>query len=371
MSLLLRFDSAEFPENDAEELWREGLDAMFEIQRPKNPPAPFRASQESWALGGMLLTAHVTHGETAFHRTRRKIATSGVDHYLVHCLLDGTLLSTFGRDTQEVSLGSVVVRDLAVENTGVTRDAPMLTLTIPRQAIDRRTGGSLRLHGLYWRPADPIGQLVASHMHSLAAVATAMDDEQSRVAGEATLDFLAACVLRRAERREESGDPRLTPMVRAQALSFIEANLAAPDLGPARLRDVLKISRTALYELFEPMGGVAEYVRARRLDEAMRRLESPMHARELIGAIACAVGFMSESTFNRAFRERFGCTPTEARGRRVASTFTGFGMTAGSGMDGARAALDGVPGASGAMNWKRNMRSIGAETDAQIRGLRA
>jgi AraC-like DNA-binding protein len=355
MSTLIRYDSAEFPEDDAEEIWREGLDAVFEIERPKDPPAPFRASQESWGLGGMLLTAHVTHGDVAFHRTKRKIATSGVDHYLVHCLLDGTLTSTFGRDSQTVALGSVVMRDLAVENTGTTRDAPMLTLTIPRQAIDRRTGGSLRLHGLYWEAADPIGRLVASHMRSLANVATAMDDEQSRIAGDATLDFLAACVLRRAERREESGDPRLTPMVRAQALSFIESNLADTSLGPERLRETLKVSRTALYELFEPMGGVAEYVRARRLDEAMRRLESPMHSRDLIGAIACSVGFMSESTFNRAFKERFDCTPTEARGRRGATIFTGYSVSAIKGATGMH------PGA----------RSIGAQTAAQIRALRA
>src|ERR1700712_1736278 len=241
MPLILKFDSADFAENDAEALWREGLDAMFEIQRPRTPVTPFRASQESWALGGMLLTSHITYGEAVYGRTKRKIATSGVDHYLVHCLLDGRMSSTFGRDTHEVSLGSVVMRDLAVENVGMTRDAPMLTLMIPRQAIDRRTGGLLRLHGLSWETTDPIGRLVASHMRSLANVATSMDDDESSVAGEATLDFLAACVLRRAERREESGDPRLTPMVRAQALSYIEGNLADPSLGPARLRETLKV----------------------------------------------------------------------------------------------------------------------------------
>ncbi|AME25453.1 MULTISPECIES: helix-turn-helix domain-containing protein [Burkholderiaceae] len=355
MPLILKFDSADFAENDAEEIWREGLDAMFEIQRPKTPVTPFRASQESWTLGGMLLTSHITHGEVAFQRTKRKIATSGVDHYLVHCLLDGRLLSTFGRDTHEVSLGSVVVRDLAVENIGISRDAPMLTLMIPRQAIDRRTGGLLRMHGLSWEATDPIGRLVASHVRSLANVAASMDDEESSVAGEATLDFLAACVLRRAERCEESGDPRLTPMVRAQALSYIEGNLADPDLGPARLRDTLKVSRTALYALFEPMGGVADYVRARRLDEAMRRLESPMHTRDLIGAIACAVGFMSESTFNRAFKERFGCTPTEARARCSASGVTSIRTSAN-----ARRRRD-----------AQDARSIGAETAALVRELRA
>jgi AraC-like DNA-binding protein len=355
MSSPIRFDSAEFAEKDAEEIWREGIDAIFEIQRPKDPPAPFRAKMESWALGGMLLMSHVVGGDVEFQRTRRRIATSGIDHYLVHCLLDGTLMSTFGRDTQQVPLGSVVMRDLVVENIGFTRDAPMLTLTIPRQAIDRRTGGALRMHGLSWDPTDPIGVLIASHMRTLASVATAMDDEQALVAGEATLDFIAACVLRRAGRWAESGDPRLTPVIRAQALSYIEGNLADTSLGPARLREILKVSRTALYELFEPMGGVAEYVRARRLDEAMRRLESPLHARDLIGAIACAVGFMSESTFNRVFKERFGCTPTEARGRRAGGVFTGFGVTATG--NGARHPDD--------------ARGVGAMTAAKIRDLRA
>ena len=49
MSPPIRFDSAEFAENDAEEIWREGIDAIFEIQRPKDPPVPFRAKMESWA----------------------------------------------------------------------------------------------------------------------------------------------------------------------------------------------------------------------------------------------------------------------------------------------------------------------------------
>ena len=43
MSPPIRFDSAEFAENDAEEIWREGIDAIFEIKRPNVASAPFRA----------------------------------------------------------------------------------------------------------------------------------------------------------------------------------------------------------------------------------------------------------------------------------------------------------------------------------------
>jgi AraC-like DNA-binding protein len=307
----LRFDSSVFRESDAEEIWRDGLSAMYEIERPTL--SPFRASIDSWNLGTMLLTRHFVQDEVSFQRTKRKIATSGIDHYLIHCLLDGTLTSTFGRGEQRVALGSVAVRDLAVENTGFTRDAPILTLIIPRQALDRRMEPDMRIHGVTWSATDPIGQLVAAHMRSLADVATSMDSQESGIAADGTLDFLAACLIRKAERPVVTGDPRLAPVLRAQALTFVEQHLSDPGLSPLSVCYALGVSRTTLYELFEPIGGVAGYVRMRRLDEAMRRLASPAHSRELVATIACAVGFVSESSFHRAFKDRFGCTPSEAR----------------------------------------------------------
>jgi AraC-like DNA-binding protein len=212
-----------------------------------------------------------------------------------------------------VSLGSVAVRDLAVENMGFTRNAPILTLIVPRQALDRRMEPDMRIHGVTWDVSDSIGYLVASHMRGLADVATAMDSQESATAADGTLDFLAACLIRKAERTALSGDPRLAPALRAQALTFVEQHLSDPSLSPSSVCYALGVSRTALYELFEHAGGVAGYVRVRRLDEAMRRLASPAHSRDLVATIACAVGFVSESSFHRAFKERFGCTPSEAR----------------------------------------------------------
>jgi AraC-like DNA-binding protein len=102
-------------------------------------------------------------------------------------------------------------------------------------------------------------------------------------------------------------------MLRARALSYIEQNLSDPALDADTLRGALGVSRTALYELFDETGGVARHIRDRRLDESMRRLIAPRHRHERIAEIAYAMGFGSEKTFNRAFRERFACAPGEAR----------------------------------------------------------
>jgi AraC-like DNA-binding protein len=45
----------------------------------------------------------------------------------------------------------------------------------------------------------------------------------------------------------------------------------------------------------------------------MRRLRVSAGPRERIAEVAYSLGFPSESTFSRSFRERFGCAPSEAR----------------------------------------------------------
>ncbi|SAL03525.1 helix-turn-helix domain-containing protein [Caballeronia ptereochthonis] len=308
----LYFDSAFIDADAAEEIWRESLRPMYEIHRLAG--AAFRATIRTWDMGGaMLMTLHGAGDEVQFRRTRRRIATSGVDHYLLHCLLGGSLTSESAEGAQRVPVNSVVIRDMAVENVGIARDAPMITLSIPRAALDRRMPVGARLHGACWDASDPIGGMVASHICSLARLATDMSDEQAALAAGATLDLLGACLVPKTRFDTKKDDPRLAPMLRARALSHIEQNLLDPDLDAESLRRALGISRTALYELFDETGGVARHIRDRRLDEAMRRLVSPRHGRERIAEIAYAMGFGSEKTFNRAFKERFDCAPGEAR----------------------------------------------------------
>jgi AraC-like DNA-binding protein len=65
--------------------------------------------------------------------------------------------------------------------------------------------------------------------------------------------------------------------------------------------------------LFESAGTTfTEYVLEQRLTRAHHMLNSALHD-WTIGAIAFEVGFSNLSYFNRAFRRRFGMTPSDAR----------------------------------------------------------
>ena len=94
---------------------------------------------------------------------------------------------------------------------------------------------------------------------------------------------------------------------------FVEANLGARDLGVDKLATTFGLSRASLYRLFEPVGGVASYIRTRRLARARQELTAPGLEDRRIGPIAYRAGFQSIPAFNRAFRAAYGQTPRSAR----------------------------------------------------------
>jgi AraC-like DNA-binding protein len=105
---------------------------------------------------------------------------------------------------------------------------------------------------------------------------------------------------------------RILPLVEAK--SIIASHLSNTDLGPEFVAERLGISVRHLNRLF---GGedvtVGEYIRNERLDSAHRDLSDPGQAGATIGEIAYRWGFADLGNFNRAFRQRFATTPSEAR----------------------------------------------------------
>jgi AraC-like DNA-binding protein len=73
---------------------------------------------------------------------------------------------------------------------------------------------------------------------------------------------------------------------------------------------------TARYvqRLFENDGTTfSDFVRERRLDLVLALLEGPGRKSHTIASIAADAGFSDIASFNRAFRNRFGTTPSQIR----------------------------------------------------------
>lgn len=125
---------------------------------------------------------------------------------------------------------------------------------------------------------------------------------------------LAELVLRSALRAELDRVDALAAR-RREAVEYMRANLADPELGADRVAEALFISRRRLYQLFDDGQGVAERIRGLRVERAKALLSDPAKAGRGIAEIARDCGFVSAAHFSRTFRQVVGRTPSEFRAR--------------------------------------------------------
>ncbi|OYW44875.1 MAG: hypothetical protein B7Z08_06880 [Sphingomonadales bacterium 32-68-7] len=114
-------------------------------------------------------------------------------------------------------------------------------------------------------------------------------------------------------------EPRSTSRHRGQLarqiLRRIETDYADPDLAPDALAAELGISKRYLQQLLAGSGtSFVQELTATRLDRASDLLTDPRARGLTVGEIAFRCGFLDPGYFARAFRKRFGRTPSEWRG---------------------------------------------------------
>ncbi|MFD1807108.1 hypothetical protein ACFSHQ_00495 [Gemmobacter lanyuensis] len=161
--------------------------------------------------------------------------------------------------------------------TSVTSDLETVSLVVPRQMLRLAPRALDGLHGAVLDGGSAMGRLLSDHLRSLLSVAPGMNAADSRLVCEATAGLLSAGL---ASAAGASAVPEILIAPNVQAVQrFIEMNLTNFDLSAEMVMKRFGLSRSALYRLFEPLGGVAEYIRQRRLSRAALRIGSVGGAR--------------------------------------------------------------------------------------------
>ena len=159
------------------------------------------------------------------------------------------------------------------------------------------------------------GALLAQHMLQLSEQIAQVPQDRLEILALATRALVEMCLARPVAQActpsgcAGSAGPNSALIERARL--GVRRNMASVEFGPAELARLLAMSRSKLYRLLLPEGGVAHFINRERLLQAQRELANDETAS--IHAIAARVGYKDHSTFSRAFRRAFGATPTQAR----------------------------------------------------------
>jgi AraC-like DNA-binding protein len=294
------------------QLFAETLDPVFRttMETPQRLDG-FRAALSTYFMGPALFFVADMIGTTySFSRDPGRIARSGLDLIFVQVTLEGSDVRTVNGETVLVEAGDISIFDLSRPMDAETHHCRNLTLVLPRHLLFGKDVDNDALHGLVLKRSTSMARLVGSHLRTLYEDLPDITQAEAPAIVAATANLVTNLVRPQITAR---GQP--SPTVRGAVLMeirrYIEQHIALHDLGPDHLCKTFGLSRASLYRLFEPIGGVTDYIRTRRLRAAFDMLS---HDRSrTVGKIAYACGFADISAFSRAFRHQFGMSPSEVR----------------------------------------------------------
>ncbi|GJD61831.1 helix-turn-helix domain-containing protein [Methylobacterium frigidaeris] len=282
---------------------------------------PLRTEVVAHRLPRMLLfdrrLAGVSHA-----RAPSRVARDGFDHVTFHLVLAGSMMLEVPGAIRRVEAGSMALFDLTRPQRTWTEGAHIVTAAIARDRLDAATLDGLDLHGLVLGRRE--AGLVLDFARSLAAHAAALTPELAGAATGSLCLMLGATLASLRDRNAVLPPPVAAGRARARVVAYIERHLGDPGLTSAAIAAGAGLSRSALYRLFEPAGGVARFVQQQRVARLRRSLSRADEDRT-IDELASAAGFTSPSHAGRLFRDAFGIPPGEyRRSQRAGTSETGI-----------------------------------------------
>lgn len=176
---------------------------------------------------------------------------------------------------------------------------------IPQDMVGQLT--AVRMSG-----KDGLGSMVVPFLARLVDNLELLDGGTGARIAHSALDLITTLYARELDLEHTATHPHHALMGRIR--TYIDANLASPDLGPTQIAAAHYISTRHLHGIFKEHGTtVAVWVRQRRLHRCKRELCDPVHASRSVAAIAAGWGFTDAAHFSRVFRAEFGRSPSEVR----------------------------------------------------------
>jgi AraC-like DNA-binding protein len=285
-------------------VWRDMLSEVIDIELAERGAPDFPAERFDWQLNDIQVSKYVLTG--APERVWRHRPRSSRDHWCI-------VLARSAEGTTTGASRHLGIRLLSRPFEGRGSDDEVLTLFVPRDHLMISDAVLDELHQAQLQPA--LATLLTDYLTSLERVLPTLTRAQVTPLAEATKALLAACIAPTVERLARADGP-VGAVLLERARQIVHQNIGNVDFGPNRLGRLLAVSRSKLYRLFEPHGGVARFIQRERLIEARRRLEDPLCTAS-VHVVGIDVGFLDHSTFSRAFRREFGLSPRDVRDRLV------------------------------------------------------
>jgi AraC-like DNA-binding protein len=304
----LAFTTESLPPFEQFDAYRDHCAPVIDILPSEQSRSGFGATCEMWMLGRLAFRRiHAPAGN--FSRPVAQVRCDGLDHWVLNLVRRGKQEAHAATGTLRTGSGALSIFSLAGAYDACRTNIDWLGLFVPRgtfPAIDAAFN-----HDRHVALENPLGRVLAAHLTALADELPSMSGSDLPGAIEATQAIVAACTVSSSTILDSSDTHLDMPRLR-RIRDIIDRNLGSWALHTGRLCKLAGVSRSNLYRMFEPYGGVVRYVQRQRLRRAHDLLADPTCTRK-ISSIANDFCFSDASTFSRAFRHEFGYSPSDVK----------------------------------------------------------
>lgn len=303
-----QFSTTNVPPGDQANAWHQWYSPVFEVTPRTSPGECFLARNDVWNLGGLVISRVVAPPVT-MARARANLVNTPVDHWVLgYCKRGVTNIET-SRSAFSASPKSLFLWSLGEPSCGEQTEVDSVEILLPRDLFPE-IRGQLDAFGVSVLDT-PSGSVLGEYMMALSRWLPNLEPDAEVSVMEAVHNMISACLAPSVDNiKRAEGDMRGFLIDRVRQM--IQLHLRSPSLGPEVLCKLLGMSRSSLYRLFVYNGGIVHYIQRQRLLHAHAILSDPLN-RQRILAVSEDLCFPDASSFSRAFRREFGCSPTDVR----------------------------------------------------------
>jgi AraC-like DNA-binding protein len=289
--------------------WRDMISSTFvalDCDAPKR--REFSGSLETSALKDVQFSTVVSDAQHVV-RSRRRIRQAPDDCFLVSIQCRG-----MGYVTQEDRVAELGVGDFAIYDASQPYELrfrepfEQLVLRLPRHYFSHRIACPERLTATAFRSSQGPVSIVSNFVSHLYRQLHRLDFACTAAVHQALVDLLIAALAGTSTRGMFTSNQLV---MRQRIKSFVETHLCNPGLNCTLVSQAHGISVRYLNKLFEnDEVSLSEWMWARRLDRARVSIESSHATGQAITQIAYDWGFKDPAHFSRAFKARYGESPS-------------------------------------------------------------
>ncbi len=290
--------------------WQERMSPVYDIRPPsKQAEDTFDASLSRYTIDNLSLFDFHT-GPNLAVRSLGRVSTESVRDITFSVFVEGPPARFLGgKPRSEVPHApSILALDMDQPCTVRSFQSRILLLFVPRALVERSFPDAASLHGRWIHPTNPLTRVLIEHVVALRRGIVGLSKKEAHQSFLTAVELIVAAFSHQAGL---AGNARaaVRAAVYGQVRRYVETNLHDPNLSPDSVLASLHLSRASVYRIFEHEGGLAAYIRNRRLRMAADELVRFPHME--VQDIASGLGFNDASSFTRAFRRAFDIAPRE------------------------------------------------------------